>query len=143
MLRRQPQREQPSRRKCQTFTRRAKAGLGDSHLEMLCLLAASDYYSSGVNIPPVPQYLISMATTRAGVKYQPLEGRPLPGASCYGNISPFLSFSPSWLLLRDEVGVKTWLNQWDQETPGKQLGAPEAPGSPGRPHIGSPSFPLS
>lgn len=59
MLRRQPQREQPSRRKCQTFTRRAKAGLGDSkltgvqdsQLEMVCLLAASDYCSSGVNIP--------------------------------------------------------------------------------------------
>lgn len=29
-----------------------------------------------------------METTIAGVKYQPLEGRPLPGAGCYGNTPP-------------------------------------------------------
>lgn len=45
-----------------------------------------------------------METTIAGVKYQPLEGRPLPGAGCYGNLPPTPQSSLSWLLLWGKGG---------------------------------------
>lgn len=38
-----------------------------------------------------------METTMTGVKYQPLEGRPLPRACCYGNVPPSChSLSPGF-----------------------------------------------
>lgn len=53
---------------------------------------------------------ISMETTIAGVKYQPLEGRPLPGAGCYGNLPPppILSLSPGFSC-GEKVGVSLGL----------------------------------
>lgn len=78
-----------------------------------------------------------METTMTWVKHQPLEGRPLPGAGCYGNIPPFLSFSLSWLLLREEVGAGLGLASMTRKhwLPGTTNlpGVPEAPGSLERP----------
>lgn len=47
MLRRQPQSEQPSRRRCQTFSRRAKAGLVDSKVDRGPMLPPRDGLPSG------------------------------------------------------------------------------------------------
>lgn len=47
LLRRQPQREQPNRRKCQTFTRRAEAGLGGLKVDRGPRLPPRDGLPSG------------------------------------------------------------------------------------------------
>lgn len=55
-----------------------------------------------------------METTIAGVKYQPLEGRPLPGAGCYGNLPPPPPnpLSPGFSC-GEKVGAWSWLSQCD------------------------------
>lgn len=59
-----------------------------------------------------------METTITGVKYQPLEGRPLPRAGCYGNIPPPSCHSLSLgFSCGGKVGAWSWLSQYDQETP--------------------------